>query len=238
MRPAVLAAFRDFSVPFEGYTDYMYLDRKGYVTTGIGNLIDPVAAALRLPWQRTDGSLASQEEIRDAWVLVKSRLDLASHGGGAYKGVTSLRLSKRAIADLFDSKVREVEKALVKRFPAFESWPADAQLGVLSMSWAMGAAFRFPRFSAAVSALLPDFLTAAVESHIGGDEVDTSLRKRNAANASLFTNAARVLAGNLDPGTLYFPRILPAGVRASHALVITAAFGAAGLGAWWYLKKR
>ena len=46
MQSAVRSAWRRFNEPLEGLTDWMYLDIKGLVTTGMGNLIDPVESAL------------------------------------------------------------------------------------------------------------------------------------------------------------------------------------------------
>ena len=49
MRESVRRGFIGFSAPFEGRLHYMYLDVKGLVTTGVGNLIDSVGAAQALP---------------------------------------------------------------------------------------------------------------------------------------------------------------------------------------------
>ena len=47
MRPSVFAAFPGFITRFEGRLPFMYLDTKGLVTTGVGNLIDPLVPASR-----------------------------------------------------------------------------------------------------------------------------------------------------------------------------------------------
>lgn len=41
MYPSVTSFFRVFNEPLEGVVAYMYLDIKGLVTVGVGNLIDP-----------------------------------------------------------------------------------------------------------------------------------------------------------------------------------------------------
>src|SRR5207244_2818316 len=57
--------FLAFSRPLEGRVPWMYLDIKGLVKTGVGNLIDPVGLALKLPFvHKADGSPASEVEIR------------------------------------------------------------------------------------------------------------------------------------------------------------------------------
>lgn len=204
MHPSVAAIFRTFSTKFEGYLPYMYLDIKGLVTTGMGNLIDPIGAALGLPWKRPDGSLASQDEIRAAWNLVKSRIDLAPKYGTAFAGLTRLRLDKDGIEQLIARKLRENEAYLRRRFRGYDRWPADAQLGLHSMAWAMGPGFHFPAFDAAVNREPPDFLAAATASHMN-ETGNAGLIPRNRANVVLFTNAARVLESGADPSALYWP---------------------------------
>lgn len=50
VRQAVLDVWNDFNRPLEGRVPYMYLDVKGLVTTGLGNLIDSTADAEQLAW--------------------------------------------------------------------------------------------------------------------------------------------------------------------------------------------
>lgn len=64
MYQSVRDYFNTFQTKFEGYLPFMYLDVKNLVTTGMGNLIDPIGAASSLPWvHKSDGSPASPEEI-------------------------------------------------------------------------------------------------------------------------------------------------------------------------------
>jgi hypothetical protein len=93
---------------------------------------------------------------------------------------------------------------LAKRFPGYEAWPADAQLGTLSLSWACGPAFAFPKCAAALNAR--DFVTAAVECFMPEEKTISGLRPRNVANKLLFLNAAFVEAHLLDPDILHWPR--------------------------------
>jgi hypothetical protein len=54
MQASVRAAWCDFNRSLEGWVSWMYLDVEGLVTTGMGNLIDPVEAAFPLPgWMAT-----------------------------------------------------------------------------------------------------------------------------------------------------------------------------------------
>lgn len=190
----------------------MYLDNLGLVTTAIGNLVDattgnpsaPWTPALALPWKHgPTGAPAFPNEIIDAWKAVKARQDLKDLGGGnsQFSALTDLRLSEKDIDDLF-AKTRDNSIATLKAngFPNIDSFPADAQMGLLSMAWALGAAFSkgFPKFTAAVDS--GNWLTAALESHISNGTIS-----RNAANALMFTNAGAIAKGGLDPSKLYFP---------------------------------
>ena len=207
MKQSVFNTFPSFSTRFEGRLNFMYLDIKGLVTTGIGNLIDPFSLAQNLPWQsKSDpGRAATPDEIAAEWNFVKSDPEGRSRrGGGTFAAVTTLELSDSAVDDLVRKKLASMENVLANRqeFASFQSWPADAQLGLLSMAWAMGPAFRFPNFQAACAR--QDFRTAADQCHMA-DENNPGLRPRNAANKQLFLSAADALEGNLDPSEVHLP---------------------------------
>jgi GH24 family phage-related lysozyme (muramidase) len=211
MRPSVRDAFVKFTETFEGSCSWMYCDVKGLVTTGIGNLIDPVGAALPLPWLRPDGSSATPGEIIAAWQAVKAREDLTQHGGGAYRNVSNLRLSEAGIQQVVLAKLLQNDAFLKKRFTDWETWPADAQLATLSMAWAAGPGFNFPKFQRA--AFVRDWGACAIECHMD-DWSNPGLTPRNLANKKLFQNAAEVGRINaaalkkgtgVDPGQLFYP---------------------------------
>ena len=96
-------------------------------------------------------------------------------------------------------------------FQSFDTWPADAQLALLSMAWAMGPGGPggFPHFRAGCQAL--DFKTAAAQCQMNAAG-NPGLVPRNQANVTLFSNAAIVLAGeakgSFQRPTLYYPRVL------------------------------
>jgi hypothetical protein len=221
----------------------MYLDRLGLVTTGVGNLVDPIESALSLPWKNQDGSRASPAEIRSAWNTVKARQDWKGRGGGYFGGLTTIRLDDEGVKEIVHRKLLQNEDILRKRFPSYDNWPADAQLGLLSMAWAMGPNFQFPKFQSAVNQLLPDFVTAAAESDIHAPG-DNAVADRNEQNKILFTNAAKVLREQLDVDRLYWPlNLLRDAVPTSPAVKTgfgvgagIALLGAAGFAAYRAFK--
>jgi GH24 family phage-related lysozyme (muramidase) len=219
MKPAVATRFLDFTEPLEGLVDYMYVDVKGLVTIGFGNLIDPIDLALPLPFVKKAGGLpATRDEIIAEWNLIKDKdnaRQLKTKGHRACQPLTNLKLTRDAINDLCARRLQGNEANLkkIKAFARFDEWPADAQLGLHSMAWAMGSGFafneRWPGFRKACAAM--DFDAAANNckmSEVG----NRGLVPRNRANVHLFRNASAVLAGEADGfyvrDTLYFPMVL------------------------------
>lgn len=192
MRDSVRAAFRPFASPFEGLLSFMYLDTKCLVTTGMGNLIDPMGPALGLPWvHKLDGTAAARAEIVAEWTKVKGATSMARLGGGAFARLTTLCLTSASIDQLVVGKLSQIETAVRSGFGEWDSFPASAQLAILDMAWNMGSAFGFPHFRLAVNA--GNWLAAGAECKI----VDASA-DRNDAHVALFKAAA---AGG-DPDAL------------------------------------
>ena len=199
MQNSVRDAWCTFNRSLEGWISWMYLDVRALVTTGMGNLIDPMATALGLPWVDADGVPATPAAIAAEWQATKANLALAHQGAQAAGQVTALRLGDADITALVLAKLDQ-NAATLKSYPAFatfEDWPADAQLGLLSMAWAMGPGFgpTFPHFSQAISA--GDFTTAAGDCEMNAS-ANPGLVRRNAANRQAFLYAASAT----DPAVL------------------------------------
>jgi len=222
MFSSVQSSFPAFSTKFEGRVPYMYVDVKQLVTVGVGNLIDPVAVAQTLPFRfknkpgiNAPGSPATRDQIVAEWQTIKNNLSLATRGYTACEPITQLELSDDAIDSLILDRLTQNESFLKRQqsFQGFETWPADAQLGLLSMAWAMGPAGPggFPHFRGACQNL--DFSTAAAECKMN-EAGNPGLIPRNQANVTLFSNAAIVLAGEaqgkFQRSNLYYPRALTA----------------------------
>ncbi len=213
MYDCVRDLFPSFSKEFEGRVPFMYLDIRGLVTVGVGNLIDPVSQALELPFvHEGTGAAASRAEIETEWQLLKGQLQLAHQGHRACESITRLRLTEFAIDELVIARLHSNEVLLRKRFTEWDSWPADAQLGVLSMAWALGPGFpsKWPKFTAAVKT--KDFDGAA--AHCRMHEADSlGVKPRNDADQLLFANAAAVERQNLDRTELHYRNPMPSRVE-------------------------
>lgn len=95
-------------------------------------------------------------------------------------------------------------------FPTLEEYPADAQLGILSMAWACGPGFprTFKNFTRSV--LNGDWAGAAASCKIR-EAGNPGVVPRNKANRTCFGNAAIVIQGNLDRERLHWPGVLSPG---------------------------
>ncbi|WP_054813107.1 hypothetical protein [Nocardia arizonensis] len=229
MRAAVREIWLPFNEPLEGRVPWMYLDVRGRVATAVGISLDDtvpdvgsptpgrrensLAASRRLPWRHgMRGPFAADPDIDAAWETVKRRSDLAHGGCRRFERLTDLRLTDTAIDRMvFDHLhlvqtlargriVRDRTGAVALPFAGFDSWPADAQLGLLSMCWVLGPAFDFPRFHEAAAER--DWLRCAAECRIY-PEIGT-LGRRNDRDQELFRNAFRIERDGLDPEVLLF----------------------------------
>lgn len=218
MQASVRRKFIEFSTKFEGKMNCCYLDTHQkmsgaflipdpLVTTAIGILIDPVEESLKLPWRDTAaGGLVSQQDIRNEWNTVKN---LTSHWKDKpefWEKRAVLRLADADIDALVLSKLDQFEILLNLRyeFADLQAWPADAQLGLFSMCWAIGSAGfdKFPNFRKAC--LKRDWF-AAVHEGILDSSHNPGLIPRNKANAMCFINAQNVQGAGLDPSILHWP---------------------------------
>lgn len=218
MRASVAAVFPGLTEKFEGRVSCMYLDIRGIVTTGLGNALFLVTDALSLPWTvGSSGPPATPVQIADEYDAVKSNHALATGGWKAAMRATSLRLSDGAINALLIRRASDMWCILEQRFDFVDASCADAQLGLLCMSWADGAMFVFPKFEAALRAgnlatfdpetgeLLPGCCAYECVSNVDAGGVhNAGLVARNAATRKLFIAAQKVvnLGDAADPETM------------------------------------
>ncbi len=194
--------FLQTNAPFEGEVPHMYLDRKGLVSCGVGNLIEPASLGAGYPWLRQDGSRASFTEYMEDWTAVNSRADLAEAGWVAAGRVCKLHLSHEAIRDLCQQKLLSNEIQLRKLLSNYDSMCADAQMFLHCWAWAVGPASPYPRMMKHLRA--NKYLSAVDECDIT-PKVGTIII-RNLAHKQMLTNAFYVeVPGGLDPNVLVYP---------------------------------
>lgn len=200
MWPATRAAFRVITEPLEDDIPTMYRDSLGYVTVGIGNKIDPLTtAALRIPFRHRDtGTWALEADIRGEWQQIKA----GPLGATAAAKIATLEVADADRTKLFDDKLDDNDRSLAGQFPDWGSWPADAQLAVLSMAWNFGAniAGGWPDLTTHLRAA--DWAWAAQHCE---PKVGPSARSRQ--NKILFYQAARAKLFAAAPGVLFGPSV-------------------------------
>ena len=215
MRQAVSDGFYDWSKQYEGAVNSCYQDVKGLVSIGVGILADPVGLMLSLPLRWKDGTLATPGDIRAEYERIKALGkgtiadgNPAAMGGWTYaKPYCNLHLDDAGMHYVVERKLSEMETILKRRYPNWDAYPADAQLGVMSYSWAMGPTYQFPAPKFARAVLTSQWLTASNECHLQ-ESGNPGVKPRNAAMDLLFRNASVVEAQQMDPDVLYFPRDL------------------------------
>jgi GH24 family phage-related lysozyme (muramidase) len=155
MKQSLLDSFNAWTDRLEGHISWMYLDTHTppLVTVGRGNLIDPITLACGLAFVHADGTAATIKEIRQEWNNVKAMVSLSRQGGQAFGRYTTLRLPDAAIDELCMTRLLGNESLVRQQFPQWDTFPAYAQRGLMSMAWARGpSGFHqaYPRFSAFV----------------------------------------------------------------------------------------
>jgi hypothetical protein len=190
IHPEVLARWAAFSEPLEGRKPFAYLDthEPPIVTVGVGCAIFTREDFRLLPWVRPDNVYATVPEIDREWERVTSMPGgmVAEH----YESPHGLHLTDASVDALMRKRLDAAARALSARFPAFSDWPWQAQMGALSLAWAMGAGFpaKYPKWSAA--ARDQDWATCARECGIQSAD-NPGVVARNDANRRLFEEAAR-----------------------------------------------
>ncbi len=204
MRQSVIDRFVDFSSPLEGCTTSMYLDILGLVTVGIGCLCDPVQSALPLAWVLPDGSQPSAAVIAQQWRALKARQDLAKLHWKFAEPITTIRLTQQGVIDLAKQRLLANERILRTYFPAWDEWPADAQLFASSMAWAVGAGWPHIFGNCTRFLLAGDWQNAALCAAIR-TAGNPGVVPRNAQNLLCLANARAVTEQHLDPEQLFWP---------------------------------
>jgi hypothetical protein len=216
LHQSVKAAWHTFSEPLEGRVAGMYLDTHNppLVTCAVGILIDPLSLAMSLPWRRdSDGERATPDQVRAAWVALKARPDLSTRNVSHARALTGLHLDELDI-DVIVAKKLEYNSEHVARhhYPFFPDFPADAQLGIMSMAWAVGPDFpkKFPKFSRSV--LAGDWAGARLECDIdvgtkGQPGYNPGVIPRNRANRICFANAELMSKTGVQRQILKWPDV-------------------------------
>lgn len=159
----------------EGRVPHLYLDTKGFVTTGVGHLVPSLNHALTL-------SLAPKEKIESDWSSVKKMPPglVASK----YAACTVCRMSNHDIDTLFTSDIQRFVDGIAKTIPKYGTWPELVQTAVFDMSFNLGMA-GFAKYHHLLASLnAGDWKSCAAQCHRNGIS-----ETRNQQTAQMFLDA-------------------------------------------------
>jgi hypothetical protein len=132
--PGIFAKWEGPRLPF------MYTDVKGIVTCATGNALFSAADADALSWYHpSDGTPCTKAEVDAAYAVVKAAWPAVQ--STACAKLTTIRLTAAAITGLIDRTIAQDWGYLLAQYPGCDAFPADAQLMLLSSSWAWGSYF-------------------------------------------------------------------------------------------------
>lgn len=217
MRAVVRSRWLEFNTRLEGRVFKMYADVFGYITVGVGDLINKIEVAAALPWKLdSTGELAPKDVVREDWSALKQRKDLVGKRHDLQASATRVHLTNPDVDALVMRSLQANYNWLkVHHFPELDSYCADAQMGLLSLTWAYGAGFpglkrfierRFEELAEAGdwAALVTPDAEGEYPAKIN-EKGNKGVIERNARNRACFSNAAIVEANGLDPEHLYWP---------------------------------
>lgn len=225
--------YHQFSAPLEGRVPTMYADCLGLITTGVGNLINTQQSALALPWLLADGSKATSGEVLTDWNKLHANPSYyAARKWTVYTKTMLCHLSDEAIDALVQRQLDLNEAIIRKRFPKWDTFPADAQLAIMSMAWAVGAAF-YQKFGNLAKLIDAENWELAARLDVPSDPKSNwpgKIREagnpgvvpRNVKNRFCFQNAAVVKAAGLEVTTLHWPEAPSSPQAAPGDLVVKA----------------
>jgi hypothetical protein len=209
MWPSVMQTLPTF-LGEEGWIPILYPDSKGIITTGLGHVVGDgrdwnksKTDALSCGFTRKDtGQPAKEEEIFHDWKLIQDNPGWSQVFTGSKKNHNNKPLWDQTTAELSDDAIRQLIGRDAKGFETnakrtewystFDTWPADAQLGLIAICWACGVpspANRWIKFPAACKAL--DWKGMA--ENCTGTDITAN---RNRITQQAFRNAANMMANN------------------------------------------
>jgi GH24 family phage-related lysozyme (muramidase) len=167
--------------PSEGRCSSLYKDTTNNITVGYGCKLSNLAAAHALPFEPADS-------ITHDFLAVSGCP--AGKPATWYKPYTKAVLSEQCMRSLFDAQCTSFIASLRGHMPGYDAMPEPVRLGLLDMTYNMGAGWlfdpaKFPMLKVALKQ--PDYLAASLQCSRHDIPAE-----RNAAIAALFVAASRL----------------------------------------------
>lgn len=169
-------------IHFEGSVRWMYLDTRGLVTCGVGEMLSNPAAACQLPFQAASGMAGSDEIVADFQRVKALQPGLSP---SAYYVDSSLTLMAADIAEILRKHLVYFDSALTQFYPGYLDFPEPIKLALLDLIFNLGVSKlekTYPTFNAAVKR--QDWAAAAAQCHRNGPS-----QERNDWTKQQFLNA-------------------------------------------------
>ncbi|CAI2312544.1 hypothetical protein CGG83_18400 [Vibrio parahaemolyticus] len=169
---------------YEGRVEHMYLDTRGYITVGVGNMLSDVTAATKLPFvHRSTNEPATHEQIKEEFLRVKARPFGESEPASRFKPFTVLKLTESVMNEQIAHHIQSFEKELKVIYgdDAFTSYPDNVKLALFDMIFNLGMPKlkdTYPKFNGHIRN--GNYQQAALESKRNGVQAE-----RNAYVANL-----------------------------------------------------
>jgi GH24 family phage-related lysozyme (muramidase) len=122
---------------FEGLVAWMYLDTRGFITVGVGELLATPGRAQALPFIDSNANPVTP----DAILAEFNRVAALPRGqaAGEYQTNGSPILSAASISNLLMAHVQYFDQQLSAKFANYAAFPDPAKLGLLDMIYNLGA---------------------------------------------------------------------------------------------------
>jgi len=144
---------------FEGVIPWMYLDTRGLVTVGVGQMLAAVSAAQALPFIDANGNPVASDVILAEYNRVAG-LPMGQTPG-TYRTDASPTLAAASIDSLLMGRVQDFDQQLSAKFANYAAFPDPAKLGLLDMIYNLGPAKLFGTYPSFMGCVNNDNWTGA-----------------------------------------------------------------------------
>lgn len=173
---------------YEGNIPYMYLDSRGYVTVGVGFLLDSANAATNYTFYLNVAAVtqpspvvlsvpqkATADQIKGEWTKIKGQA--TPHLANFYEKFTTMKMLQGDIDAALTTKINSFEGSARQIFSDWDSFASSAQLALLDMIYNLGSLSAFPKLVGAANK--KDWATCAAECHREGPSEQRNNDTRN-----------------------------------------------------------
>jgi hypothetical protein len=162
---------------FEIAVPWMYLDTRGLVTAGIGQMLPDAASAQALAFLHPDGTPATPDAILADFERVHALA--AGEPSHAYRSPSSPTLAADTMTALLAAVTAANDAVLRRRLPGYDAFPTPAKLALLDMLYNLGEPKLFAEYPLLLAAVHNQhWLVASQQCHRTGPNPERNLWTR------------------------------------------------------------